>query len=91
MAGDTAPLEDRGNIAAEAHRSHRLDRGRRFDGHPVGMGFAAGVVGILDHEKDRASPRHGDVELRITRTFAIVSRDDRGAVRIVEREERIEE
>ena len=54
------------------------------------MGFAAGVVGILDDEKDRACSRHGDVEVRITRTFAIVSRGDQGAFRIVEREERIE-
>ena len=56
MAGDTAPLEDRGDVMNEAHRSHRLDRSRRFDSHPVGMGFAASIVGILDHEKDRACP-----------------------------------
>ena len=85
MTGDTVPLEDRGDIADEAHRSHRLDRGsgldwgRRFDGHPVGMGFAASVVGILDDEKDRACSRHDDVELRIARAFAIVSRGDQGA------------
>ena len=55
------------------------------------MGFAAGIVGILDDEIDRACPWHGGVELRISRPFAIVGRGDQGAFRIVERKERIEQ